>query len=166
MHFAAEMFCQVTVNPEGNHAVSALKWPGVISGGSPKCGVDVDFVEVTHRPLVFLQMALGAEAHGTGVTTERPLKVVDVDVEPELMCSVIDLMSVVSILAVSSFGAEDLVLLDLFIIECLKLCHRHEESEMMKKADLKMVSHNQIVPFFKSQSARDVTETATFWEEY
>ena len=35
-------------------------------------------------PLVFLQMALGAEAHGTGVTTERPLKVVDVDVEPEL----------------------------------------------------------------------------------
>ena len=48
------------------------------------------------------------------------------------MCSVIDLMSVVSILAVSSFGAEDLVLLDLFIIECLKLCHRHEESEMMK----------------------------------
>ena len=48
------------------------------------------------------------------------------------MCSVIDLMSVVSILAVSSFGAEDLVLLDLFIIECLKLCHRLEESEMMK----------------------------------
>ena len=47
------------------------------------------------------------------------------------MCSVIDLMSVVSILAVSSFGVEDLVLLDLFIIECLKLCHRHEESEMM-----------------------------------
>ena len=38
----------------------------------------------------------------------------------------IDLMSVVSILAVSSFGAEDLALLDLFIIECLKLCHRHE----------------------------------------
>ena len=32
------------------------------------------------------------------------------------MCSVIDLMSVVSILAVSSFGAEDLVLLDLFIL--------------------------------------------------
>ena len=84
VHFAAEMFCQVTVNPEGNHAVSALKWPGVISGGSPKCGVDVDFVEVTHRPLVFLQMALGAEAHRTGVTTERALKVVDVDVEPEL----------------------------------------------------------------------------------
>ena len=48
------------------------------------------------------------------------------------MCSVIDLMSVASILAVvSSFGAEDLVLLDLFIIECLKLCHRHKESEMM-----------------------------------
>ena len=29
-------------------------------------------------------MTFGAEAHGTGVTTERPLKVVNVDVEPEL----------------------------------------------------------------------------------
>ena len=48
------------------------------------------------------------------------------------MCSVIDLMSVVSIVVVSSFGAEDLVLLDLFIIECFKLCHRLEESEMVK----------------------------------
>ena len=48
------------------------------------------------------------------------------------MCSVIDLMSVVSIVVVSSFGVEDLVLLDLFIVECLKLCKRHEEREMMK----------------------------------
>ena len=84
MHFAAEMLGQVTVNPEGNHAVSALKWPRVVGGWSPECGVDVDFVEVTHRPLVFLQMTLCSEADRACIASEGPLEVMNVDMESQL----------------------------------------------------------------------------------
>ena len=84
MHFAAQMFSQMTVNPEGDHAVSALKWPGIIRGRGSECSVDVDLVEMTHGPLVFLQMALCSKADSACITSEGPLEVMNVDVEPQL----------------------------------------------------------------------------------
>lgn len=78
------MLSQVAVDTEGNLAVCALKRSRVGRGGRAERGVDVDFVEVSHRALVLLQVALCAEGDGAGVATERTLEVVNVHVKTQL----------------------------------------------------------------------------------
>ena len=84
MHFASEMFCKMPVNPERDHAVSTFEGPRVVCGRSPECGIDVDLVEVSHGSLVFLQMSLCSETDSTCITSEGPLEIMNVDVEPQL----------------------------------------------------------------------------------
>ena len=84
VHFAAQMFRQMTVNPERDHTVSALEGSRIVCGRSSECSVDVDLVKVAHGPLVLLQMALCSEADSACIASEGPLKVMNVDVEPQL----------------------------------------------------------------------------------
>ena len=49
------------MDPECDFAVDAFEGSRVGRRGRPKSGVDVHLVEVTHRPLVFLEVTLRPE---------------------------------------------------------------------------------------------------------
>ena len=84
VHLGAQVFGQVAVDAEGDHAVGALERARVLRRRRAERQVHVDLVEVRHRALVLLQVALGAERHGARLAPERPLEVVDVDVQTQL----------------------------------------------------------------------------------
>lgn len=84
VHFGAEMFRQMAVNAEGDHAVGTFKRPRILRAGRPESQIHVDFIEMSHGSLVLLQVAFGAERNGAGFTPKRPLKVMDVDVQSQL----------------------------------------------------------------------------------
>ena len=84
VHLRTQVFGQVAVNAEGNHAIRALERARILRRRRSERQVHVDFVEVGDGTLVLLQMALCAEAYGTSLAPEWPLEVVDVDVQPQL----------------------------------------------------------------------------------
>jgi len=84
VHLAAEVFGQVTVDPEGDHAVGAFERPRVLRRRRPERQIHIHLVEVGDGSFVFLEVALCPEGNGACVAAEGPLEVVDVDVEAEL----------------------------------------------------------------------------------
>lgn len=84
VHFGAEMFGQVAVNAEGDHAVGTFKRSRILRAGRAESQIHVDFIEMRHGSLVLLQVALGAEGNGAGLAPKRPLKVMNVDVQSQL----------------------------------------------------------------------------------
>lgn len=84
VHFGSQVFGQVAVDAEGDHAVGALERSRILRARRAERQIHVDLVEVRDGSFVLLQMAFGAEADGARLAPERPLKVMDVDVQPQL----------------------------------------------------------------------------------
>lgn len=84
VHFGAEVFGQVAVDAEGDHAIGTLERARILRTGRSESQIHVDFVEMGDGSLVFLQVTFGAERNGACLAPERPLEVVDVDVQPQL----------------------------------------------------------------------------------
>ena len=78
------MFSKMSMDSEGNHTVSTFEWSWVVCGWCSEGGVDVDFIEMSHGSLMFLQMAFCAETYSTCIASEGSLKVVDVNMKSQL----------------------------------------------------------------------------------
>ena len=74
----------MTLDPEGDLTVDAFEGPGVRGCGCSEGRVDVDLVEVADGAFVLLELSLGPEGDRPQLSPEGPLKVVNVDMKPQL----------------------------------------------------------------------------------